>query len=210
MTTAAPVRIDELGPSKKGTYTTEHLAARGLVALQAVGAIPGGWLESCEGGTQDTRAGIDWMISQPDGTAYGVGIHVGRKDEWGTFSLRYRTAAGNLSELTKRARAIRNGGTYPPFTVQVYADPASGEVAQAYVASTRELWAHVVRLTPTSDDHFTLCCGKVMRNPDGSEYVAVAITEAARARLSLRSTLVGHGVQVATLRPATVGYGLGL
>lgn len=208
----APVLIQDLGPGASGRYKTEHLAVRSIIALQAVGLIPAGLVESAEGSTQDTRAGIDYMVHGPGGAAYSIGIHVGRGREHGTFSMRYRTSLGNLSELTKRARSISGGGTYPSHTVHTYANPDTAEILQAYVASTRELWQHVVQLSPDNPERFTLCscASRPQRNPDGSEFIAVAVTEPARARMHLRATLIGHGVAVGMLRPATVGEGLGL
>lgn len=181
--------------------------------LVGMGLVPAGELLHMEGTNQDARLGIDWMVSAADGTQHAIGARTQWDRDYGTFTMRYRTAKGNLSELAKRARSVAAGGTYPDLTVQAYVDWQRGIVLNAYVARTDDLYRHVVQ--PSSDgneDHFRLCsCASPPRwAPGGAQYVAVAITEEGRVRIGTKATLVGHGVPVRMLRQRHVGQGFGL
>ena len=216
MTTIEPVRtLPPLGPNRRtGRYSRPTLEYRSLLALQFRGLLPDGEFHPGDGTSQDLRLGLDWTLLQPDGTGFGIGIHVGLREEHGTFSLRTHTATGSISELMKRRMSIEHGGTYPAYTVHAYAQAATGIVEQAYLAATKTLYRHVMPRCPADEhDVVELCsCAVTNRNPDGSRYVAVAITEAARTRLGVKSALPGTGVAVRILYPdkVEIGQGLGL
>lgn len=177
-------------------------------ACAGLGLLPWGQLVHAEGTAQDQRAGIDWIISCPDGAQHTVAARVSGAIDWGTFTIRYRTERGRLSELTKRARSIASDGTYPDYTVQAYVDRPSARITQAYVVRTRDLYNHVV--IPADGDQFVLCgCATRPRwAPGGAQFVPVAITEYGRHHLGARASLIGHGISVGAISPMTAGAGL--
>lgn len=206
---------------KTASNTPERKAFRQLVypALRAMGALPHGQLVDAEGTSQDKRAGIDWIISQADGTQHTVACRIQWQTDWGTFSIRYRTGSGQYSELTKRIRSIINGGTYPSLTLQamIYSTagarkgaPSDWTILNAYVVRTEELYRHVITLLDGDDDHFRLCgcCTKEKLAPDGARFVGVAITEEGRQLTGTKDSLLANGVDVRMLRHRTEALGL--
>ena len=179
--------------------------------LAALGLVPGGELVHAEGTSQDLRAGIDWLVSGRDGAQTTIASRVQWDKERGTFSIRYRTEKGNMSELTKRYRTVMASGAYPTLTVQAYVERATGVLLNAYVVRTEDLYRHVIAALDDAD-HFRLCscCGRPMWAPGGAQFIPVAVTEEARQTLGLRGTLIGHGVQVGMVASATLGNGFGL
>jgi hypothetical protein len=189
------------------------LAMRMLVfpVLSSMGLVPHGEIVHCEGTSQDKRAGLDWLISASDGTQSGIASRVQWGTDYGTFSIRYRTEKGQMSELTKRYRSVVGGAQYPTLTIQAYVDPVSWTLLNAYVVRTDDLYRHVIHLGHTSDD-FLLCnCATRPRwAPGGAQFIPVAITEEGRQNIGAKATLLGHGVPVAMIRQRTVGMGMGL
>jgi hypothetical protein len=179
--------------------------------LAGLGYLPRGALTNAEGSTQDERAGIDWIISGRDGTQTTLATRVQRDVDWGTFSMRWRTAPGNLSEFTKRYRSVISGGSYPTYTIQAYVVEATGELLNAYVVRTEDLYRHVVARM-TDEEHFVRCsCVAAPRMVQGGAWMmTAAITEVGKAKADVRSTLLAHGVPVRMTHPAPVGMGLGL
>lgn len=194
----------------KYRHTPEAAIYRDLVhpLLVRAGVLPDGRLEHAEGSSQDTRLGIDWTIMRPNGEGYSIGVRIQRPPDYGTFSIRYRTGAGNLSELTKRYRSIMAGGTFPTYTVQAYVDRERAEVLNAYVIRTEALYRHCIHVT--DDDHFTTCgcVGAKIMAPGGASFLPVAITAVGQNRIGSASTLIACGVPVAMARPRDVGMGL--
>lgn len=180
-----------------------------IPALQAAGLLPAGEIIRAEGTSQDARLGIDWIISGRDGTQHTLAARCQWNVDYGDLTIRYRTERGNHSELTKRALSIRNGGTYPGYTTQAYVDKTTGELLNAYVVGTRDLYEHVVRIGD-DDEHFTLCAcaAKPRWSPGGAQYIPVAISEAGRIHAGTRSSLIACGVRVGVLRSIDEGRGL--
>jgi hypothetical protein len=178
-------------------------------ALMARGFVPRGIVTSAEGTSQDKRAGIDWLISARDGTQHTVASRVQWDLDYGTFTIRYRTERGTMSELTKRARSIANGGTYPGITIQAYVTQPEGVLLNAYVVSTRDLYQHVVNIT-ADGDIFRLCsCAQRPKwVPGGAQMIAVAISEEGKRHAGTKSTLIACGVEVKHLMPVDEGRGL--
>jgi len=177
--------------------------------LQA-GILPYGDLRHAEGSSQDERLGIDWTILTPNGTGLGLATRVQWDVDYGTFTIRYRTAAGNKSELTKRWRSIMQGGTYPTYTIQAYVERESGRVINAYVIRTHDLYAHCVIGVTGDDDHFRTheCVGRKTMAPGGATFLPVAITERGKVTAGTHSTLIACGVSVRMVRPEAIGMGL--
>jgi hypothetical protein len=145
-------------------------------------------------------------VSRPNGTQIGIAVRVQRDIDYGTLTIRWRTGAGHLSELTKRYESIVNGGLYPSLTVQAYV--TEDALLQAYVVSTRSLYEHVV--IPVDDTRFRRCgcAGPIRRAPGGALFMPVAITERGRVRAASRATLIGHGVAVGMTAGRDVGAGI--
>jgi hypothetical protein len=194
----------------KYRHTKEAEAYEHLVhpLLVQCGILPPGRLEHAEGSSQDVRLGIDWSILRLDGTGHGLATRVQGPRDYGTFSIRYRTEKGVLSELTKRYRSVMSGGVYPDYTIQAYVDFVAQEVVNAYVVRTRDLYEHCIR--EVDGDHFTPCgcVGRKTWAPGGAEFLPVAITEQGKARIGTQATLIGHGVAVRMASPRDVGPGL--
>jgi len=196
-----------LGHTKAGNWKPEGAMEQIVFpALMAAGIVPRGQLIPAEGTTQDKRVGIDWIISAHDGTQHTIAARVQWDTDYGTFTMRYRTEKGQMSELTKRTRSVANGGAYPTLTIQAYVTQPEGVILNAYVVGTAELYRHVVQLAD-DDDIFRLCsCASRPRwAPGGAQYIPVAITEEGRKHAGTKATLIGHGVGVRHLRSATEG-----
>jgi len=180
-------------------------------ALTAAGMLPRGRLADAEGTSQDQRAGIDYIISSADGMQTTIASRVQWHRDWGTFSIRYRTERGTMSELTKRYRSVIGGGSYPTLTLQAYVTQPGGVLLNAYTIRTEELYRHII--TPAADgdpEHFTLCgcCGSPTWAPGGAQFIPVAITEEGKAKIGSKSTLVACGIEVVSWRPINAGAGL--
>lgn len=208
------------GTDTQAPKRTLKLAERAIVlpALTTLGLIPNGEIVDAQGSNQDLRGGIDYLISGDDGNQTSLALRTQWRppphlmlEDYGTFSIRYRTEKGNRSELTKRYRSVVSGGQYPTLTAQAYIDPDTWTLVNAYVVRTEDLYRHVVHLGDTSES-FLLCnCATRPRwAPGGAEFVPVAITEEGRQYLGTRATLLGHGVPVSMVRPRAVGMGMGL
>jgi hypothetical protein len=189
-----------------------------LPVLQGMGLLPRGQVVSAEGTSQDKRAGIDYLISGADGTQTSLAVRTQWKprpgeglQDYGTFTIRYRTEKGNLSELTKRYRSVVAGAQYPTLTVQSYVDRDTWTLVNSYVVRTDDLYRHVIHQGATGDTFLLCTCATRPRwAPGGAEFVPVAITEEGRRYLGTKATLLGHGVPVAMTNPRAVGLGLGL
>lgn len=175
------------------------------------GLLPRGRLVSAEGTSQDQRAGIDWLISSADGTQTTIAARVQWHRDYGTFSIRYRTEKGQMSELTKRFRSVAAGGSYPALTVQAYVTQPGGVVLNAYVIRTEDLYRHIIVPSRDGDpEHFSLCgcAGRPTWAPGGAQFIPVAISEEGRTKIGASSTLVACGVPFRSLYPITAGEGL--
>jgi len=181
-----------------------------LPALTAVGMLPRGSIVDAEGTSQDMRAGIDYIISSADGTQTTIASRVQWMTDYGTFTLRYRTEKGMMSELTKRTRSVLAGGSYPTLTLQAYVEQPGGPLINAYVVRTEDLYRHIIRVADDNPEHFTTCgcVGKTKWAPGGAEFMAVAITEEGKTREHTSSTLAACGVPVRSFRPINEGRGL--
>jgi len=200
------------GHNSRGNWTPQG-AFESIVepALTAAGGLPRGRLTAAEGTSQDQRAGIDWIISSADGTQTTLAVRVQWHTDWGTFSVRYRTERGNMSELTKRARSVAEGGSYPTLTVQAYVTQPGGVLLNAYVVRTETLYRHFVLPSPDDDpEHFTMCgcAGRPTWASGGAQFIPVAISEEGKRQSKTRSTLIACGVPVWSFRPINAGAGL--
>lgn len=202
----------EYGHTKTGKWTPSGAFERIVApALMSRGLLPHGDLIAAEGSSQDIRAGIDWIISGRDGTQSTVGARVQWDHDYGSLTIRYRTERGHMSELTKRARSVAADGTFPTYTVQAYVTQPGGILLNAYVVRTAELYRHIIRPSADGDpEHFALCsCAAPPRWVNGgAEFIAVAISEDAKAKLGLRTTLLADGVNVQSIFPINEGRGL--
>jgi len=200
------------GHTSSGNWTPEG-AFREIVApaLMAAGLLPRGYLVHAEGTSQDARAGIDWIISSADGTQTTLAARVQWHRDWGTFSTRYRTERGTLSELTKRYRSVIAGGSYPTLTVQAYVTQPGGVLINAYVIRTEDLYRHFVHPSTDGDEeHFTLCgcAGQPTWAPGGAQFIPIAISEDGKAQSHTTSTLVACGVPFRSFQPINAGASL--
>lgn len=199
------------GPPKGGRWTPKP-AYEQLVhpALVGAGLLPSGEVRDVEGSTQDMRMGMDYIISQPDGTQTTVGYRSQRDLDWGTLTLRLLTGKGFRSELTRTYRSVINDGTFPDYFVQSYTRMSDGFILNAYVVRMRELYLHVVRPIPDDEEHFRVheCAGRQRRAPDGAIFVPVAISEFGKAQIGSRSSLIACGVPVRSLKPIDEGRSL--
>lgn len=179
-------------------------------ALVSVDMLPRGYLVDAEGTSQDMRAGIDYIISGADGTQTTVASRVQWQTDYGTFTIRYRTERGTMSELTKRTRSILAGGTYPTITLQAYVSQPGGPLINAYTVRTEDMYRHIIRVAEDDPEHFTTCgcVGRKHWAPGGAEFLAVAITEEGKVRENTQSTLVACGVPIRSFRPINSGAGL--
>lgn len=179
-------------------------------ALTAVGMLPRGTIVDAEGTSQDMRAGIDYIISGADGTQTTIASRVQWMTDYGTFTVRYRTERGMMSELTKRHRSVLAGGSYPTLTLQAYVAQPGGPLINAYVVRTETLYRHIIKVAEDNPEHFTTCgcVGKTKWAPGGAEFMAVAITEEGKNRERTSSTLIACGVPVQSFRPINAGRGL--
>jgi hypothetical protein len=199
-----------------GLTTTGKWTPRGAFyevvepALTAVGMLPRGRIVDAEGTSQDMRAGIDYIISGADGTQTTIASRVQWQHDYGTFTLRYRTERGTMSELTKRTRSVLAGGSYPTLTLQAYVEQPGGPLINAYVVRTEELYRHIIRVSRDDPEHFKTCgcVGRKRWAPGGAEFMAVAITEEGKNREKTASTLIACGVSVQSFRPINTGPGL--
>lgn len=202
----------DYGHTKTGKWTPSGAFERIVgPALMARGLLPHGDLVRAEGTSQDTRAGIDWIISGRDGAQHSIGSRVQWDHDYGSLTIRYRSDHGHMSELTKRARSVNVGGTFPEYTVQAYVTQPGGILLNAYVVRTEDLYRHVVRPAADGDpDHFALCsCATRPRwAVGGAEWIIVAISEDAKNAANLKTTLLGDGVDVRSLFPINEGRGL--
>ncbi len=200
----------DFGHDSKGNWTPKGAFEKIVApALTAAGMLPRGRLTDAEGTSQDMRAGIDWIISGGDGMQTTIASRVQWRVDYGTFSIRYRTEKGTMSELTKRYRSVDGDGAYPTLTLQAYVTQPGGVLINAYVIRTEELYRHVIIPGP-DEDHFTLCgCASRPRwAPGGAEFIAVAISEEGKVAAGTSSTLVACGVPVESFRPINSGAGL--
>jgi len=184
-------------------------------ALVAVGLVPRGELVHAEGTTQDERAGIDWIVAQRNGTITTLATRAQWDRDYGTFSIRWRTGGGSHNtELLKRYRSVMNGGSYPTLTIQAYVSRSRGELINAYVVRTEDLYRHVIMPAGDDPDATTFrtcgCAGHNRPAPGGALFIPVAITERGRMAAESKATLIGHGITVGMVRAQSVGYGMGL
>ncbi len=181
-----------------------------LQPLTAVGMLPRGTIVDAEGTSQDMRAGIDYIISAADGTQTTVASRVQWQRDYGTFTIRYRTEKGTMSELTKRMRSILAGGSYPTLTLQAYVEQPGGPLINAYTVRTEDLYRHIIHVSDDNPEHFKTCgcVGKTKWAPGGAEFMAVAITEEGKTREHTSSTLIACGVPVRAFRAINAGQGL--
>ncbi len=201
----------DFGLTKTGKWTPRGAFYEVVLpALTAVGMLPRGKIVDAEGTSQDMRAGIDYIISAADGTQTTVASRVQWMTDWGTFSIRYRTERGTMSELTKRTRSVLGGGSYPTITLQAYVRQPGGPLINAYTVRTEDLYRHIIRVSEEDPEHFTTCgcVGRKTWAPGGAEFLPVAITEEGKAQSNTQSTLIACGVPVRSFRAVNEGPSL--
>lgn len=139
----------------------------------------------------------------------GIDARVQWCKDRGTFSIRYRTAAGKASEFTRNYRAVL-ANQAPEWTVQVYADPDTLQLINAYAVRTRDLYDHIVVSIDRETDTFRTCScvGSKRLAPGGASFLPVAISEHGRVKARSKATLIGHGVTVMIAREVDTGEGL--
>lgn len=200
-----------LGRTSTGKWTTEGAWEQIVFpAMMSRGMVPRGRLTNLERGSLDKMAGIDWLLSRPDGTQTGVATRTQWGTDYGTFTVRYRTENDSMSEATKRIMSVRSGvGVYPGLTGQAYVTQPDGVLLNAYLVVTKAMYEHIV-LPGDTEDHFRLCgcCSQIKRAPGGALFFTVAITEEGRVRSGSKTTLIASGVPVSHVNPINEGRGL--
>ena len=94
----------------------------------------------------DVYAGIDVYRVRPDVyEMIGIASRIQRGKAWRTFTVRKSRNSGNITEYTKRKRAIQAGSLYPVLTLQAYID---GEKVIIGMVRTRDLIDYIDKYNP--------------------------------------------------------------
>lgn len=150
-------------------------------AIQVI--FPGAYVVTTEGERGDAAevvdqvGGIDlWLVR--DGTRLqGIASRLQYREVWESFTIRARTAAGNISELDKKMAALRDRDEHfvvPNYTVQAYVERRrTGDLLLAIMIKTEDLFSFIEARPDLVQRR---------KNPaDGSEFVVVWADDLRRA-----------------------------